>query len=258
MFAGLLKKDFLLIKNYFLWWLLLMVGLYIVVAAFGAYHDRFYIVMAPIFFVYFFHAALLPIVVLLLLRAEEKGHYWLHSTAGGGKLLLSKLLVGSFVFIISLVLIDVLALFSLNVVIPMDYIETPGSEMPYVEGWLLNMGITGGALYFTIWGLFLWSIYHSLNAYPMLRKVRWLIVIAVYILIQTLTSKLMELSFVQKWFASWTVNIGEVGETIFGMSGMQMSVINNDLQVWPVLLTIIFHIMLFLAAAWLLNRKVEV
>ncbi|OCA92450.1 hypothetical protein [Pseudobacillus wudalianchiensis] len=258
MFPGLLRKDFLLIKNYAWLWLILVLAVYGCGLAVAAYYGEFFLVFPFLFFIYFFHVALLPITEMILLKAEEKGQYWLHSTAGGVKLLLSKILVSLFLFIISLILADVLALISLNIALPQGFINTPEGEIPYKEGFLLNIGLTAGALYFTIWGLFLWAVYHSLNAYPFIKKIRWGVVIAVYLFFQWITAKLLQIPFIQKWFASWTVNISESGTRAWGIGGMHFSIENGDIQIWPIILSILFHIALFLAAAWLLNRKVEV
>ncbi|KAB7708669.1 hypothetical protein F9802_00495 [Bacillus aerolatus] len=258
MFQGLLKKDFLLIKNYLVVWLVLVLALYFCAAAFAVYQGEFYLVFPFIFFIYFFHIVLLPIAEMVLLKAEEKGHYWLHSTAGGVKQLLSKLLIAFFAFIVSLILTDLLALISLKIALPQGFVDTPDNRMPYAEGILLNMGLTGGALYFAVWGLFLWAVYHSLNAYPTLKKIRWFLILAIYIFIQAATAKVLQIPLIQKWFASWTMNIGESETKAWGIGGMHFSVENGDIQLWPIILSVIFHMALFLAAAWLLNRKVEV
>ncbi|MFK2824477.1 hypothetical protein QYG89_02030 [Bacillus sp. B190/17] len=258
MFQGLLKKDFLLIKNYFWLWLTLVLAAYFCGVAFAVYYGKFYLVFPFLFAIYFFHVGLLGITEMMLLKSEEKGHYWLHGTAGGIKLLLSKMLIGLLVFFVSLVLTDVLALISLNIALPEGLINTSDNRLPYTEGFLLNIALTAGALYFAIWGLFLWTVYHSLNGYPVLKKIRWLLVMGVYFLVQWGTAKVMQIPLIQKWFASWTVNIGETGESAWGIGGMRFSVVNGDLQLWPMILSILFHVALFLAAAWLLNRKVEV
>ncbi|MEK4028701.1 hypothetical protein MKZ02_09125 [Pseudobacillus sp. FSL P4-0506] len=258
MFQGLLRKDFLLIRNYFWLWLILVLAVYGCGLAVAVYYGEFFLVFPFLFMIYFFHVALLPIAEMILLRAEEKGQYWLHSRAGGVKLLLSKILVALAAFIVSLVLTDVLALISLNIALPQGFIDTPENQMPYREGFLLNIALTAGALYFAVWGLFLWAVYHSLNAYPVFKKLRWLVVIAVYVFLQWITAKLLQVPFVQKWFESWTVNIGESGARAWGVGGMHFSIENGAVQIWPVIFSILLHVALFLAAAWLLNRKVEV
>lgn len=258
MFQGLLKKDFLLIKNYFWLWLIAVLAIYGAGLMFATYYDAFALVFPFIFMIYLFHLVLLPMTEMVLLKAEEKGQYWLHSTAGGMRLLLSKLVVALAVFLASLVLTDVLALITLNIANVQEYIHIPGRSVPYREGFLLNGALTAGALYFTVWGLFLWTVYHSLNAYPLLKKVRWGVVIAVYVAFQWLAAKMLEIPLIEKWFASWTVRVSEPGTQAWGIGAMSFSVENGAIQIWPIIVSVLFHVGLFLAAAWLLNRKVEV
>ncbi|MBM7649004.1 hypothetical protein JOC78_001954 [Bacillus ectoiniformans] len=259
MFKGLLIKDYLLIKNYMWGWLAAVLAIYAAGISLIMYNDVLEVMFPFVLFLYFLHTILLPVTGMILLKAEEKGQYWLHGTANGWKLLLSKLLISCLVFFVSLLLMDVLALISANISFPKELMN--GNRLPFSEGFFLNGAIFIGALYFTMWGLFFWAFYHSLNGRPALKKIRWLLIGAIYFSVSYIASQLTKLPLFQNWFAAWTVDIVDARDAStqsFGGPGLSFSIENGGLQVWPLLLAIVFQAFLFLAASWMLDRKVEV
>ncbi|OMP67582.1 hypothetical protein [Domibacillus epiphyticus] len=261
MLKGLLKKDFWLIKTYMLVWLCAVVVIYAAGAGFASYHDQFHLVFPFLMMLYMGHIVMLPTAAWILLKAEEKGQYWLHGTAGGKKLLLSKMMISFFVTMTSLFVTNVLMLISLMISVPLPYFPLmENGSFPFFEGVLLNGGITLGAFYFTLWGLFLWAFYHSLTKYPVLKKIRWVIIIAMYLIIQTVIARITEWKMVQSFFNQWTIQVGlpeSKFETYNAMS-FSFTMTGGEIQVWPIVLGAIYLLILFLAAGWLLDRKVEV
>lgn len=258
MFQGLLKKDFLLIKTYLWIWLAGVVLLYAAGASFASYRDRFDLVFPFLIALFAGHAVILPITAAILLKAEEKGQYWLHGTAGGKKLLSSKLLISAVVTIASLFVTNVLTLFSLWVSEFEDYSIWPHGEFPLFEGVLFNGGVLFGALYFAIWGLFLWALFHSMSQYPGLKKFRWIIIIAVYFITQTIITRIAEWSAVKTFLQSSSIQVGSPESNIGQFDGVRFTMSGGEFLVWPVILSIVGLCLLFFAAGWLLDRKVEV
>jgi hypothetical protein len=258
MFQGLLKKDFLIVKTYLWIWLAAVPILYAGGAAFASYHDRFYLVFSFLIALYVGHMVILPVAATILLRAEEKGQYWLHGTAGGKKLLSSKLLISALVMIASLFVTNILMLFSLLVAVPKDYSILHQGKLPLFEGVLFNGGIIFGAMYFTLWGLFLWSMFHSMSQYPILKKFRWIIIIAVYFIIQTIIARMTEWSAVKTFLQSWSIQVGSPKSNIGQFDGLSFTMNGGELLMWPIILSIVGFCLLFIAAGWLLDRKVEV
>lgn len=263
MFLGLLKKDFLLIKDLFLVWLLTETVLFIVGAAFFSYFDTFEMVIAFLYLAALFHIAVLPIAMMVLLNKEEKaGHYWLHGTAAVWQLLLSKLLISFAVTAASLILIDGFTLASFSVEFPKEIITNFDSRIPYLEGFLINGGILTSAIYFTLLGLFFWAVYHSLNAFPALKKFRWLIIVLIYLTMQVLMAGVLALRTTRKLLSSWAIPISESfhanlkGYRLLGLTLQSAS--EPVIFIWPLILPALFVVVLFLATCWLLSRKVEV
>ncbi|MGG3450900.1 hypothetical protein [Domibacillus aminovorans] len=263
MFRGLLKKDFLLVKTYLWVWLAAIILLYAAGSVFASYKGEFYLVFPFFILLYMGHMVLLPIAACILLKAEEKGQYWLHGTAGGKKLLSSKLISAFLVMIASLILTNLLMAFSLFISRSSGFSIIEQGKFPFIEGLLLkglmlNGGIVIGALYFTIWGLFLWALYHSLNQYPMLKKIRWIIIAAAYFITNTIIGRMTTWDVVQSFFNQWTIRFSPSASNTIMFEGFGFTLSDGAIQVWPVLLSIIGLLLLFMAAGWLLDRKVEV
>ncbi|OLN23450.1 hypothetical protein BTO30_05685 [Domibacillus antri] len=258
MFKGLLKKDFLLMKTYMWVWLGAVAVIYAAGAAFASYHDQFHLIFPFLMMLYMGHVVMLPTAAWILLKAEEKGQYWLHGTAGGEKLLLSKMLISFLVMMTSLFVTNVLMLISMMISMPADFALFENGEFPVFEGVLLNGGITLGGCYFTLWGLFLWAFFHSLTKYPALKKIRWVIIIALYLIIQTVIARITEWKMVQSFFNQWTIQVGLPESNIWEYDAMRFTITGGEIQVWPIVLGAIYLLVLFLATGWLLDRKVEV
>ncbi|WP_338750342.1 hypothetical protein [Bacillus sp. FJAT-52991] len=258
MFLGLLKKDFLLVKDLLLVGLLAEIVLLIGGAAFFASQGIFDSIFIFLFFAYMFHIVLLPIAMMTLLRQEEKGQYWLHGTARASKLMFSKLMISLLVTLSSLILIDVLTLGTFFVKFPSEFIKTSDGSIPYADGFIFNGIILLAALCFTFLGLFLWSIYHSLNVFPALKKFRWLLVIVIYLVMQGLISWFIDQPIIQQLFDSWVIPVSDWLEPVLMGSGFGSSFSAGGVQIWPIIFSLLYIAGLYIVSCWLLDRKVEV
>ncbi|WP_197076546.1 hypothetical protein [Domibacillus indicus] len=251
-------KDFLLIRMYLFTWLAVLIVLYTAGASFAAYQKQFYLVFPFLLVLYVGHTLVLPVTAGILLKAEEKGQYWLHGTADGKRLLSSKLIVSTIVLLASLLLTNVLMAFSLMAANGESQLAFLEGQFPWVEGVLFNGGIIFSAFYLTTWGLFLWSLFHSMAQSPALRKIRWILIIAVYFITQTVIVRVTEWSAVKAFLQSWSIQIESPLSSTGGMNEISFTMDSNGLLVWPLLLSCAGFCLLFFAAAWLLDRKVEV
>ncbi|WP_203361640.1 hypothetical protein [Bacillus sp. REN10] len=258
MLFGLLKKDFLLVKDLLLIGLVTEMVLFIGGATFFASQGLFDYIYVFLFFAYMLHVPMLPVVIMMALRQEEKGQYWLHGTASASKLMFSKLIISLLVTVASLVLIDVVTLVSFFIEFPVEFIGVSNQEIPYLNGFIFNGIILLAALYFTFLGLFFWSLYHSLNGFPALKKIRWLLIIALYFVMQAVISWFIDQPIIQKLLNSWVISVEDWLEPALMGAGFQISVSAGGIQVWSILLTLLYIAGLYIVSCWLLDRKVEV
>lgn len=261
MFQGLLKKDFLLIKTYLWIWLAVLLFLYTAGGLLASYYDVFYYMFPLLLTLYVGHIVIFPIASAILLKAEEKGQYWRHGTAGAAKLLGSKLIIAAFFTGVSLFLANVFMLISWLIIEPISnpFIDL-SAGIPWFEGMVFNIAILFGGLYFTLWGLFLWGLFHSLAQYPALKKFAWVIIFAVYFATQAVLARLSEWQPVRNFMQSWSVQMDSTkwSASQFGNIALDFTDKGGELLLWPIFLSIAGLCVLFWAASWLLDRKVEV
>ncbi|MGM7636568.1 hypothetical protein [Bacillus sp. Hm123] len=256
MLGGLLKKDFLLVKDLLLIGLIAEVVLFIGGASFFASQGIFDYIFVFLSLTYMAHIALFPVALMVLLRQEEKGQYWLHGTARASKLMFSKLLIALVVTLASLVLVDVLALIAFFIEFPVEFVNSPSQEIPYAEGFLVNVVILLVSFHFTFLGLFFWSIYHALNVFPALKKVRWLLLIVLYIVMNAIITWIADQAVIQKLFNSWIIPVADwLGPM---MMGLTVTTPIEGIPVWPIIFSLLYIAGLYVVSCWLLDRKVEV
>ncbi|OZI11235.1 hypothetical protein CEW92_12765 [Bacillaceae bacterium SAS-127] len=256
MLRGLLKKDFLLVKDLLLIGLIAEIVLFIGGASFFASQGIFDYIFVFLFFAYMAHVVIFPVVLMVLLRQEEKGQYWLHGTARASKLMFSKLLIALVVTLASLVVVDVLVLISFFIEFPVEFVNSPNQEIPYVEGFLVNGMILLVSFYFTFLGLFFWSVYHSLNVFPALKKVRWVLLIVLYIVMNAIITWIVDQPFIQKLFNSWLIPVEDWLEPM--IIGFTITRPPEGIAVWPIIFSLLYIVGLYVISCWLLDRKVEV
>ncbi|WP_050181276.1 hypothetical protein [Domibacillus robiginosus] len=261
MFLGLLKKDFLLVKTYLWIWLAALLLLYMAGGLLASYYSVFYYMFPLLLTLYVGHTVIFPVASAILLKAEEKGQYWRHGTAGAVKLLGSKLMMAALFTITSLFLTNLFMVISWVIMEPVSnpFIDLSGS-IPWLEGTIFNIAIVFGGLYFTLWGLFLWGLFHSLAQYPALKKFAWVIIFAVYFGTQAILTRLSEWQPVKNFLQSWSIQmeLTEMSASHFGNVALDFTDKGGELLLWPILLSIAGLCILFWAASWLLDRKVEV
>lgn len=256
-FKGLLWKDFKTSSIWFYGWIAIIVLLFIIGLVIGNYVHEPGIIQIFLIMIGVFHFAFLPGMVLSMLRLEGKTQLWLHSPHSGFMLIMPKLIIASLYSTLSLLLVDGLGVLMMFLY-PDDSLF---SYWPIKEGILFNLGVTIGGLYFSGWGIFLWTLYHSLSKYPSIKHIRWIFIAGFIILYQSLVAFLMSIDWVEKlFFETFTVKVS---------SGFFFSVNANEtnagfnldmipLPVPPFLFEGMIVIIVFIISCRLLDRKVEV
>ena len=251
---GLLRKEFRVTRSLLLgiiaFDLLVMIGFFLASARWEVPYLTAIIggVLA------FMHVFFLPIYLLISLNHEGRHlHLWLHNPQSGARLLGAKLLNGILVLLLSIGLVSMLSLLAYN-------IETSTFQLPIENVWLFGFYlltvIVTGSIYAGVWVTFYWTFYKVMRTY--IGKWAFLLILVL-------------VGFVS-WFGSWfsgtrlsevlldwgyvqlpsPLNM-EVSQQEFGLN-----VASFPFPIGNVIFDMIILIVIFIAACWLLDRKVEV
>ncbi|WP_144461330.1 hypothetical protein [Siminovitchia fortis] len=257
-FIGLLRKDLTIIRNWYLTWfafmLVGMVGIYV----FSVYVSEpsipvpFLVMMASL------HLLLAPLTMLTALNSEGKTQLWLYNPQSSAKLLLSKLSAAAVIQLLAQFFILLYAFFVMKILLANGLIDSYNSFLPVKQGLFMQLGIFAVAIYFSVWVIFLWTLYHLLGKYPAIKNFRWLAVLLVWFafgFLETLLSKTK--LFKKEMFFSVNINISPKMD--YGTHN-SWNIVYTDAHI-PLLiigLYAVVAIIVFLLASWLLDRKVEV
>ncbi|MCA1057933.1 hypothetical protein LCL96_03265 [Rossellomorea aquimaris] len=256
-FKGLLWKDFKTSSTWFYGWIAILFLLFIIGVVIGEYVNEPGISQLFLIMIGVFHIAFLPVMVCSMLRLEGKTQLWLHSPHGGYMLLLPKVIIAFLYSTLSLLLVD-----GLGVLMMLLYPESSlFSYWPVKEGILFNLGVTIVGLYFSGWGIFLWTLYHSLSKYPAIKNMRWIIIAGFIILYQSVVAFLMSIDWVEKIFFE-TLTLKVSSGFFFSVEANEVNAGFNPetipLPVLPFLFEGVIMIIVLMISCRLLDRKVEV
>ncbi|WP_019154635.1 hypothetical protein [Robertmurraya massiliosenegalensis] len=251
-FKGLYLKDLKISRNNFFIGMILL--LFVTVASYGLkeYMGEPSIPVIFLFVALALHVFYLPGILFTSLQVEGQSQLWLHNPNGGAKLFLSKLAAATTYFVISLLVMFILLKLAISGLgITTNLIEIAEMMEGNLHLFIGAIGLT--AFYLSIWLLFYWSLYHSLKGIPFLSRIRWLVILVVWIVINMISNFFAELkvfevmnekgsiqvNFSSPYFNNFTEEIGHVN--LFAI-GLQILII----------------ICVFIVSVWLLERKVEV
>lgn len=258
-FVGLMKKDMLLARFGYIVWLiaafLMLLGGYI----FAVRADEQFIVVPFIFMALFMHVGFAPLYVLSLLRVEGKTQLWLYNPQGSIKLLLSKCATAVISLIASQVLTSIFAFIMVKVV-GLQGVQNSVKEIFSVKHFaFMNGALLAGSIYLMIWVIFLWVVYHSLSHRPILRKLRWLVVILIVIASNIIETAFMRIEALRNFVMSWVVDVKYIASFSYSTgAGLESMPLEFSLPIIPIILYAGYALILFYTASLLLDKKVEV
>ncbi|KYD08796.1 hypothetical protein [Caldibacillus debilis] len=252
-FIGLVKKELLLARYWYLTSVIFMALIFLAAFLLGLRYDMptafvpFY--MLSMIFLLFF----MPAMLLSLLRVEGRTQLWLYNPQPSSLLLLGKL-AAAFLFQLLSHLLFILAGILFNL-----WLEKHGfsPRIPIGEAFSIHLLITGVAVIFSLWSAFLWTVYHSLGKYPRLKHLRWLIVSAIFLLYCYIESRVMKLDFVHKWMEP-SVKVSGTPSLYFSGKGWSVEIDHMPISVGGLIYFILLSLLLFYGASKLLDKKVEV
>ncbi|MBS4198269.1 hypothetical protein KHA93_01165 [Bacillus sp. FJAT-49732] len=258
-FWGLMKKDMLLMRFWYITWLI-----FSLICIVGGYFMQDYwnepSIVVPIYIgLMSMHLFLMPIMILHVLNVEGKTQLWLYNPQSSKKLLLAKLSSAALLQFISQLLLVVYGLILMQFLLKKGLITTYSDFLPFEQGAFFHIALFSTSLYMTNWIIFLWTIYHSLGKIPALKNFRWLVVLLIWIAFGFVEAQLVKLKVLQNNLFSFSANVN-VAPSMEYAKGNGWTIVYTDVPVpiVPIIMYIIFAIALFLIASRLLDKKVEV
>ncbi|AOZ94035.1 hypothetical protein PNBC_05905 [Paenibacillus crassostreae] len=237
--AALFKKDFRLTRTIFLVglvinFLVLLLSLYLVMRM----GDSFFI-FAPLLIIILFHIFYFPIMLFISLKTEaNQMHLFLHNPQSATTLLLSKVLNGLIMMVVSLVVLYMMA--SLLIIPRFNLIEQYWTDT-WISGLLIFVHIMIVSMQIGVLVLFLWSLYHSIK--HRIGRWSWLALLGAVII-----------KFrIDAYFVSF--NLTQWGDLRMSFPTFQIEPI--QVYVGEYLYHFMCFIGLFYLSVWLVDRKVE-
>ncbi|WEK55307.1 MAG: hypothetical protein P0Y55_04385 [Candidatus Cohnella colombiensis] len=232
--SALFKKDLRLIKTTFL------IGLVInlLCLLFAMLVNQYLFI--PLLVAALFHVFYVPIILFISLKTEANQlHLWLHNPRSGATLLLSKVLNGIVMTIVSLLVLYVMAgsLVSSRFSLVEAYWSDAKRMGLFIFPHIIMLSILIG-----IWTLLLWSLYHAFKY--RIGRWTWLALISAVIVLG-LINELLDSSNLFKW-GGWNIQFPE------------FSIDPISVYTGQYLYHFIAGISLFYLSSWIIDKKVEV
>lgn len=199
------------------------------------------------------HIFYIPAMLLSSLNVEGKSQLWLHNPNSSTKLILAKIGAGFTYFLLSIIASFLIARFAINdlsVLLGVDLFH--GQALKYLI--LLTFICLMGSLYLSVWLFFYWTIYHAIKNIPSIKKVRWLILLGIWVFLTWLQNVIVNSSLYQS-----LKEIGNINVPYFNhLFTSEVLMVETQINVVTTILSLIVIGVVFLASVWLLERKVEV
>ena len=255
-FLGLLKKDGMILQFWYMIWFVLSVGGMIIAFFFSKKYDEPLVTLPIIVFLFFFHMYLMPLMMLSMLRMEGKTQMWLHNPQSSYQLLFSKLSVVVGYQMISQVLVSLYFLLLYKWYFNEQILQW-FLDLNFKHLLLLNGFVLATAIYFSLWIIFLWTVYHSLSKYPALKHLRWLVIVLIIGAYHFLGYLSQKFGFNDYIYRLWRIDISnnKAYENGFAFDATATSL---EIPASIIIYYVIFCIILFFVSGKLLDRKVEV
>jgi hypothetical protein len=242
--SALFKKDFRLTRTVFFIGLVinfLVLSLTLFVDANTG--DNLYLFI-PLAVAIVFHVLYLPILLFISLKTEANHlHLWLHNPRSAASLLLSKVLNGIVMSVVSLVVLYSMA--GSLIISRFELIEAYWTDT-WMAGLLIFPHILMISIMFGVWVILLWSLYHALKY--RIGRWTWLALLGAVIL-PTWIAALFDSTNLFKQLTQW------------GSMEMNFPTFLIDpipLYAGEYLYHFIVIVGLFYLSTWIIDRKVEV
>lgn len=242
--VALLRKDFKLTRTVFFVGLVINLMIVMLTLYMGMKSDHTLLIFLPLVVAIVFHVLYVPIIVFISLKTEANQlHLWLHNPKPASTLLITKIVNGLMMLVISLLMLYVMS--GLLIIPKFNLIEAYWTDT-WISGLIIFLHIIVISIIIGVWVLFLWALYQSLKF--VIGRWSWLVVIGAIIIpswINALFESTKLYSLVTKW-----------GSITYDFPSFS----TNPIQTYAgeYLYTFIFIIGLYFLSAWIVDNKVEV
>ncbi|WP_433743362.1 hypothetical protein [Falsibacillus pallidus] len=258
-FKGLLKKDYLLSKNWMLTWFITIFILLLLSYGLSGYLHEPVVLIGSVIFLGSMHIGFIPVIMLSFLRTEGRTQLWLHSPQSSKMLIFSKMLISSAYQLLSQLVLTIVFFILYEWILPKNTMnELPGMGLPYKEGFYINLVIFCVAFYLSCWCLFYWTVYHSLSKFPSVKRFRWLVLILLFIIWNTIETLIMKIVPLAELMKKWSISIYAEGSFHYEQGKWNAEMTPIDVPLLPIVLYALLTVLLFFASSWFLEKKVEV
>lgn len=255
-FQGLLKKDFGISKFWFLLWLIFLVIFLLIPLGLEIYfHKPLTILPVAVILLLGGHVFFLPGMLLSMLRLEGKTQLWLYNPQNSKALFLSKIAVSSIYQLIAQVFLTGVGLLIYLFNKSHFYIDTADL---FIAITVLNVCLLLFGIYISCWAIFYWTVYHSLGKFPVIKNWRWLVMLLLFFVFNTITALLARFEFLKEIINKWKIPLPLGVDTNVKQGGWEIYLNSTDIPVVGLVIYVIVAFSLFLISCWLLDRKVEV
>ncbi|NEW09328.1 hypothetical protein GK047_25620 [Paenibacillus sp. SYP-B3998] len=242
--VALLKKDFKLTRTVFFVGLVINLLIAMLTLYMGRQADHTLLIFLPLAVAIVLHVLYVPIIVFISLKIEANQlHLWLHNPGPASTLLISKIVNGLMMLIISLLMLYVMS--GLLIIPKFNLIEAYWTDA-WISGLLIFLHILIISIIIGVWVLFLWALYQSLKF--AIGRWSWLVVIGAVIIPSWITA-LFETTKLYSLVTKW-------GSITYDFPSFSIQPIQT--YTGEYLYTFIFIIGLFFLSAWIVDNKVEV
>ncbi|MCL6605500.1 MAG: hypothetical protein K6T94_21760 [Paenibacillus sp.] len=242
--VALMKKDFKLTRTVFLVGLVMNVLIAMLTIYLGTIAENTLLTFIPLVLAVVLHVIYVPIVVFTSLKTEANQlHIWLHNPQPASRLMLSKIVNGLIMMVISLLMLYVTT--GLLIIPKFNLIETYWTDTR-LSGLFIFPHILMISIMIGVWVMFLWSLYHWLKF--KIGRWNWIVVIGA-VIIPAWVAALFESSNLYRLATNW-------GGITYNFSSFSIDPIQT--YAGEYLYNFIFIIGLFFLTAWIIDNKVEV
>ncbi|MFK4998324.1 hypothetical protein ACI2OX_16425 [Bacillus sp. N9] len=196
------------------------------------------------------HLFFMPVTIYSLLKIEGKTQLWLYNPQSSAKLLLAKITTALLFQLISQLVVSSYGMLMIKILVINDM------PLPVQAVVLTNIALLVIGLYITVWIIFLWTVYHSLERVQVIKRFRWLILFFITIVSNIVETFISKLKFVQEYVYAWAVEIKATNAVSYKTeTGWTFDMMTVPIPVIPLILYIILALGLFSIACKLLDKK---
>ncbi|MDQ0193058.1 hypothetical protein [Paenibacillus wynnii] len=242
--AALLKKDFKLTRTVFFVGLVINLLMVMLTIYLGTIAGNTLLMFIPLVVAVVFHALYVPIIVFISLRIEvNQLHLWLHNPQPASTLLISKIVNGLIMIVISLLMLYVMS--GLLVIPKFNLFEAYWADT-WISALIIFPHIIMISTAIGVWVLFLWALFQFVK--NTIGRWSWLVVIGA-VIIPPWASALFESTNLYRLVTRW-------GNITYDFPTFSI----DPLQTYAgeYLYNFIIIIGVFFLTAWIMDNKVEV